>query len=114
MVVSFFPLKGVAASSGQQHNHHLHLQYDARVGAPQHVAWAPLPANEEPVPKEEYMPPGLSKEEAVRLVMEQSKLLEIGQWDDLGAQLLFSAFGNHAAPSPPPPPTSPEPEPPVG
>jgi hypothetical protein len=31
------------------------------------------------------MPPGLSKEEAVRLVMEQSELLEIGHWDDLGA-----------------------------
>jgi hypothetical protein len=56
------------------------------------------------------MPPGLSKEDAVWLVMEQSELLEIGQWDDLGAQLLFSAFGNRAAPPPP----LPEPEPPVG
>jgi hypothetical protein len=64
---------------------------------------------------EEYMPPGMSKEEAIQLAMEQSELLELDQWDGLGVQLHTLAFGNHVAPlQPPPAQPMTEPKPSVG
>jgi hypothetical protein len=65
---------------------------------------------------EEYMSLGLSKDEAVQLAMEQSELIELGQWEGLGVQLHASATGYRAVPPPPPPPppAQPAPEPPVG
>jgi hypothetical protein len=59
---------------------------------PQQVPWAPAPSEEEEakevvIPVEEYQPPNLSEEEAIRRAMEESELLELGLWDGLGAQL---------------------------
>jgi hypothetical protein len=63
-------------------------------------------AKEVAIPVEEYQPPDLSEEEAIRRAMEES---ELGLWDGLGAQLQASVTGDQAAPPPPPPPT-PEPQ----
>jgi hypothetical protein len=86
----------------------------------QHASWplsSPLQkeAEEEEISAEEYMPPELSKKEAILLAMEQSKLIELGQWEGLSVQLHASTTGYRVAPPPPPPsPPPPTPEPPVG
>jgi hypothetical protein len=76
-------------------------EYDVHVGAQEPAMWAPPPqereAKEEPIQVEEYMPPCLSEEEAIRLAMEQSEILELSQWDDLGMQLHASRLGIAAA-----------------
>jgi hypothetical protein len=58
---------------------------------------------------EEYQPPGLSEDEAIRPTIEGSELLELGHWVGLGAQLqasastsCASASTSRAAPLPPP------------
>jgi hypothetical protein len=80
--------------------------YDMPVDAPQHMAWSPSPPREEEakeaIPMEEYMPLGLSEEEAIRLAMEQSELLELGQWEGLGVQFYTSATDDLVVPPPPP------------
>jgi hypothetical protein len=72
-------------------------EYDAPIGAQEPEAWAPPPqeeeAKEEPIQVEEYMPPCLLEVEAIRLAMEQSEILELSQWDDLGLQLHASRLG---------------------
>jgi hypothetical protein len=94
--------------------------YSADVNASQQVPWALPPPEEEEAEEvaisvEEYQPPDLSEEEAIRRAMEESKLLELGLWDGLGTQLQASMAGDRAAPPPPPPPPpTPEPEPQVG
>jgi hypothetical protein len=56
-------------------------EYDYDVS--KHVPW-PLPslqpedAKEVEILVEEYMPPGFSKEQAIRLAMEHSELIELG------------------------------------
>jgi hypothetical protein len=58
--------------------------YDVPADASQHVSWpppsSPQEEAEEEILVEEYMPRGLSEEEAIRLTMEQS---ELGQWEGL-------------------------------
>jgi hypothetical protein len=63
---------------------------------------------------EEYMPSGLSENEAIRLNMEQSKLIELSQWKDLSVQLHASATGDRIAPTPSSPPPVLALDPPVG
>jgi hypothetical protein len=59
---------------------------------------------------EEYQPLDLSEEEAIRRAIEESKLLELGQWVGLGTHPM-----SHVAPPPPPtPPPDPETEPQAG
>jgi hypothetical protein len=68
-------------------------------------------AEEVALPVEEYQPLDLSEEEAIQRAIEESELLELGQWAGLGAQLAASASTSRAAPTlPPPPPPAPEPE----
>jgi hypothetical protein len=94
--------------------------YNTDVNASQQVPWALPPPEEEEaeevaIPMEEYQPPDLSEEEAIRRAMEESKLLELGLWDGLGTQLQASMTSDRAAPPPPPPPPPTlEPEPQVG
>jgi hypothetical protein len=68
------------------------------------------------LPVEEYQPPVLSEEEALRRAIEKSKLIELANWVGVGAQL--AAFVStsdadtsttRAAPPPPPPPPEPQP-----
>jgi hypothetical protein len=71
------------------------------------------------LPVEEYQPPDLLEEEAIRRAIEKSELLELGKWLGLGAQLTTSASTSGASastsrvvlPPPPPPPPAPEPQP---
>jgi hypothetical protein len=91
-------------------------EYDYGVpgNAPQQVPWAPPLGKEEAdevmIPVEEYQPPDLLEEEAIRRAMEESELLELGLWDGLGTQLQASATSDRAAaPMPPPPPPAPDP-----
>jgi hypothetical protein len=72
---------------------------------------------------EEYQPSDLSEEEALQLAIEESELVELGNWEGLRAQLAASASSNGAGASssgagastsralPPPPPPAPEPQP---
>jgi hypothetical protein len=68
-------------------------------------------------PVEEYQPQDLSEEEAIRRAIEESELLELGQWTGLEEQLAASTSTSGASVStsraalPPPPPASPAPEP---
>jgi hypothetical protein len=80
--------------------------------------WTPPPPKEEEaeevaLPVEEYQPPDLSEQEAIRCVIEESELLELSHWVGLGVQLQASASTSRLAPPPPPPP-APEPEPQAG
>jgi hypothetical protein len=68
---------------------------------------------EEEIPVEEYMPSGLSEEEAIPLIIQDSELVELSQWEGLGLQLHASAHDVVVVP-PPPPPAPPAPAPPVG
>jgi hypothetical protein len=58
---------------------------------------------------EEYHPPDLLEEEALRRAIEESELVDLGNWVGLGAQLAASTSTSHASAStsctaPPPPP----------
>jgi hypothetical protein len=69
-------------------------------------------AEEVALPVEEYQPPDLLEEEAIRWAIEESELLGLGQWAGLGVQLAASASMSRVAPPPPPPPPpAPEPQP---
>jgi hypothetical protein len=59
------------------------------------------------------MPSGLSEEEAIQLIIQDSELVELSQWEGLGLQLHASAHDDVVVP-PPPPPAPPAPAPPVG
>jgi hypothetical protein len=70
--------------------------------------WVSSPPEEEEaeemaLPVEEYQPPELSEEEAIRRAIEESELLELGQWTGLVAQLAASASTSRVAPPPPAP-----------
>jgi hypothetical protein len=59
---------------------------------PQHTQWPPPPslqeeAEEEEISAKEYIPPELSKKEAILLAMEHSELIELGHWKGLNVQL---------------------------
>jgi hypothetical protein len=89
--------------------------YVVEVYPSQQVPYWVLPLDEEEVkkvalPVEEYQPSNLSQEKAIQRAIEESELLELGQWVGLG-ELQASASMSRAAPPPPPPPA---PEPQVG
>jgi hypothetical protein len=44
------------------------------------------------LPVEQYQPPNLSEEEALRRAIEESELAELENWEGLGAQLAASVF----------------------
>jgi hypothetical protein len=48
------------------------------------------------LPVDEYQPPDLLGEEALRRAIEESELVELGNWEGLGAQLAASAFTSRA------------------
>jgi hypothetical protein len=70
------------------------------------------------LPVEQYQPPDLSEEEAIRRAIEEGELAEFGNWEGLRAQLAAlastsrggassngaSASSSRAVPPPPPPP----------
>jgi hypothetical protein len=62
---------------------------------------------------EEYQPPNLSEEEALRRAIKESELVELGNWEGLGAQLAASASSSNtdASMSRAPPPPAAEPQP---
>jgi hypothetical protein len=64
-------------------------------------------AKEVPLPVEEYQPPDVSEEEALRRAIEESELVELGNWVGLGVQLAAFASTSRAALPPPPPPPPP-------
>jgi hypothetical protein len=55
-------------------------------------------AEEAALQMEEYPPSDLSEEEAIRRAIEESELLELGQWVGLGSQLQASAPTSRATP----------------
>jgi hypothetical protein len=93
--------------------------YDAPADASYHILWPLSPPHEEEakeeeeIPVEEYMPSRLSEEEAIQLIIQDSELVELSQWEGLGLQLHASANDDVVVP-PPPPPVPPALAPPVG
>jgi hypothetical protein len=85
--------------------------YGADPHPQQQVApWVPPPAEEEEevaeevvevpmLPVEQYQPPDLSEEVALRRAIEESELVELGNWVVLGAQLAASAFSSRSGAS---------------
>jgi hypothetical protein len=71
------------------------------------------------LPVDEYQPPDLSEEEALRRPIEESELIELDNWVGLGAHLAASASTSSAGasmsraspPPPPPPPPAADPSP---
>jgi hypothetical protein len=72
---------------------------------PQDVPW-PAPSQEEQeITVEEYMPLGLSEEEAIQ----DSEIFKLFQWEGLGVQLHASTHGDAVVSPPLPPPPVPAP-----